>query len=151
MKDEDWTHNGGDLPAAARAAAGGGVYVHVQVEPLGTFMAGDLAGEVRAAWDSLLAALPDGAVAFREGWFSIGAVVAGDRRAAIALGRQVVHDLAPRTRIPPYRVAVVLIAIDPDAPEAALEVDVSDHLHDVDEDAIVWVSGDPSAVTLVKP
>jgi hypothetical protein len=138
-----WTHGGGDLEAAMRALAASGrlgAYVEFRVEPLGTFVAGDLAGDVRAAWDALTPLLPEGAVARREGWFSIGAVIAGDPVTLVALARQVMRILTSRPRTPPYRAAALLVQCDRNDPEIALLVDITAHLDDVEGDVLGWVT-----------
>lgn len=138
-----WTHGGGDLDAAVRALSASGrlgAYLEFRVEPLGTFVAGDLVDDVRAAWDAMVTRLPAGAVARREGWFSIGAVVAGDPVTLVELARGVMRVLTARPRTPPYRAAALCVQVDRDDPEAALLVDVTMHLDDQDGDALGWVT-----------
>jgi hypothetical protein len=140
---ERWTHGGGDLEGAVRALAASGrlgAYVEFRIEPLGTFVAGDLAEDVRAAWDALTGGLPEGAVARREGWFSIGAVVAGDPVKLVELSRAVLRILTARPRTPPYRAAALCVQVDRDDPESALLVDITAHLDDREGDALGWVT-----------
>jgi hypothetical protein len=140
---EKWTHGGGDLEAAVRALAASGrlgAYIEFRIEPLGTFVAGDLAEDVRAAWDALTARLPDGAIARREGWFSIGAVVAGDPVKLVDLSKAVLAVLTTRPRTPPYRAAALCVQVDRDDPDSALLVDITSHLDDKDGDALGWVT-----------
>lgn len=136
-----WTHAGGDLESAVRAMAASarlGAYLELRIEPLGTFVAGDLASDVRAAWDALVPRLPPGSVARREGWFSLGAVVPGDPMALVDIARDVMRVLRERKRVPPYRAAAVLCEVLRDDPEAALQVDVTAALEDVEGDAVGW-------------
>jgi hypothetical protein len=144
MKDgERWTHGGGDLEAAVRALAASGrlgAYMEFRIEPLGTFVAGDLAEDVKAAWEALTPILPDGAVARREGWFAIGAVVAGDPVTLVNLARTVMRVLVARKRQPPYRAAALCCEVDRDDPEAALLIDITSALDDAEGDNIGWVS-----------
>lgn len=139
--EDRWTHAGGDLETAVRALAASarlGAYVELRIEPLGTFVAGDLAADVRAAWDALLPKLPSGSVARREGWFSIGAVVPGDPMTLVDIARDVMRVMRERRRVPPYRAAAVLCEVLRDDPEAALMVDVTSALEDVEGDAVGW-------------
>jgi hypothetical protein len=138
-----WTHGGGDLEAAIRALAASGrlgAYIEFRVEPLGTFVAGDLASDVRAAWDALTPLLPEGAVARREGWFSVGAVIVGDPVTLVDLARAVMKVLTSRPRTPPYRAAALLVEVNRDDPETALLVDITEHLEDIEGDALGWVT-----------
>jgi hypothetical protein len=140
---ERWEHAGGDLDAAVRALAASGrlgAYMEFRIEPLGTFVAGDLVDDVRAAWDAMISRLPAGAVARREGWFAIGAVVAGDPVTLVELARGVMRVLTQRPRTPPYRAAALCVQVDRDDPETALLVDITAHLDDVDGDAMGWVT-----------
>ena len=140
---ERWTHGGGDLEGGVRALAASGrlgAYIEFRIEPLGTFVAGDLAEDVKAAWDALTSRLPDGAVARREGWFSIGAVVAGDPVTLVDIARAVMSVLTARKRTPPYRAAALCVQVDRDDPETALLVDITGHLDDRDGDCLGWVT-----------
>jgi hypothetical protein len=140
---ERWTHGGGDLEAAVKQLSASGrlgAYIEFRVEPLGTFVAGDLAVDVRAAWDAMVPRLPAGAIARREGWFSIGAVAAGDPVTLVELARAVMQVLTARPRTPPYRAAALLVEVDRNDPEAALLVDITGHLDDADGDVVGWVT-----------
>jgi hypothetical protein len=150
--EDRWTHGGGDLESAVRSLAASGklgAYIEFRIEPLGTFVAGDLASDVRAAWDALIPKLPSGAVARREGWFSLGAVVPGDPMSLVDIARDVMRVLRTRKRTPPYRAAAVLCEVLRDDPEAALMVDVTSALEDVEGDAVGW--GIPRRVGMGLP
>ncbi len=140
---DHWSHGGGDLLAAGRALVAGGrlgAYLEIAVEPLGTFVADGLVDDVRACWQALVARLPASAVARRESWFMIGAVVAGDPVALVDLAKQLLDVMKIRPRTPPYRVAMLLIELDPQDPQAALEADCASDLQDVDGDCLGWVT-----------
>jgi hypothetical protein len=129
------------MESAVRALAASGrlgAYVEFRLEPLGTFVAGDLAADVRAAWDTLVPLLPAGAVARREGWFSVGAVIPGDPGTLVEMARKVMRALTARKRMPPFRAGAVLCQVPQDDPEAALLVDVTSALDDVEGDALGW-------------
>jgi hypothetical protein len=139
--EDRWTHEGGDLEGAVRTLAASGrlgAYVELRIEPLGTFVAGDLAADVKAAWEALIPKLPAGSVARREGWFSLGAVVPGDPMTLVDIARDVMRVMRARKRTPPYRAAAVLCEVLRDDPEAALQVDVTSALEDVEGDAVGW-------------
>jgi hypothetical protein len=53
-------------------------------------------------------------------------------------------------RQPPYRVAITIVEIGADEPEAALEVDVAEEFQDVEGDAIGWVAAGTDAVAWVR-
>jgi hypothetical protein len=140
---EMWTHGGGDLATAVRALAASGklgAYLEFRVEPLGTFVAGDLYDDVRAAWDAMVPRLPDDAVARREGWFAIGAVIEGDPVTLVELARGVLAVLTARKRTPPYRAAALCVQIVRADPEIALMVDITGHLDDTEGDVLGWVT-----------
>lgn len=140
---QQWIHGDGDLEAAVRALAASGrlgAYLELRIEPLGTFVAGDLAEDVRAAWDALIPLLPAGAVARREGWFAIGAVVAGDPVTLVELARKSMVAVTARRRTPPFRAAALLVEVVRDDPESALLVDITGALDDVSGDALGWVT-----------
>ncbi len=141
IPDDRWIHAGGDLEAAVRAQAASGrlgAYIEILVEPLGTFVAGDLTTDLKAAWEAMTPLLPVGAVARREGWFSIGAVVAGDPGLLVELARSVMRVLTARKRMPPYRAAALICEIRRDDPEAALLVDASNAIEDTEGDVVGW-------------
>lgn len=140
---DHWSHGGGDLRAAGRALVAGGrlgAYLEIAVEPLGTFVADGLVDDVWACWQALIARLPAGAVARRESWFMIGAVVSGDPVQLVDLGRELLEVMKHRPRTPPYRVAMLLVELDPADPDAAFDADVSGELHDLDGDCLGWVT-----------
>ncbi len=140
---DHWSHGSGELGAAASAMAASGrlgAYLEIAIEPLGTFVANGLVDDVWACWQALIARLPAGAVARRESWFMIGAIVAGDPLELVALAKELVAIMKQRPRTPPYRVAILLVELDRTDPEAALLADVSDELHDLDGDCIRWVT-----------
>jgi len=140
---EAWQYGGGNLEDAVRTLAASGrlgAYVELRIEPLGTFVAGDLSEDVAAAWRALVPLLPEGAVARRLAWFAIGAVVAGDPGTLVDMARAVMRVMTARPRSPPYRAAALLVQVDRQDPEAALLVDITAHLDDVEGDVVGWVT-----------
>lgn len=140
---DHWSHGGGELlPAARTMVAKGtlGAYLELAVEPLGTFVADGLVDDVWACWQAMIARLPAGAVARRESWFMIAAVVPGDPLALVDLAKELLAFMKQRPRTPPYRVWSLLVEIDREDPEVAFLVDVSDELHDIDGDCLGWVT-----------
>jgi hypothetical protein len=140
---DHWSHGGGDLLAAGRALVAGGrlgAYLEIAVEPLGTFVADGLVDDVWACWQALLARLPAGAVARRESWFMIGAVIGGDPIALVELATALLDVMKTRPRSPPYRVAMLLVEIDREDPEAAFAADCASDLQDIDGDCLGWVT-----------
>ena len=138
---DHWTHGGGDLLAAGRALGGRlGAYLEITVEPLGTFVADGLVEDVWACWQALIARLPTGAVARRESWFMLGAVLTGDPVALVDLAKELIAIMKQRPRTPPYRVAMLLVEVDPADPEAAFAADLAGELQDLDGDCLGWVT-----------
>lgn len=140
---DHWTHGGGDLNAAGRSLVAGGrlgAYLEITVEPLGTFVADGLVDDVWACWQAMIARLPAGAVARREAWFMIGAVVTGDPVALVDLAKELLAIMKQRPRSPPFRVAMLLVELDPADPEAALAADLAGELRDIDGDCLGWVT-----------
>ncbi len=140
---EHWSHGGGELLAAGRelvARGSLGAYFEIAVEPLGTFVADGLVDDVWACWQALIARLPAKAVARRESWFMIGAVIPGDPVALVDLANELLGIMKQRPRTPPYRVTALLVEIDRADPEVAFLVDMAHELHDIDGDCLGWVT-----------
>jgi hypothetical protein len=140
---EHWSHGGGDLAAAGRALVASGrlgAYLEIAVEPLGTFVADGLVDDVWACWQALIARLPADAVAKREAWFMIGAVLSGDPVALVDLAKELLAIMKQRPRTPPYRVAILLVELDAADPEAAFAADLAGELQDLDGDCVGWVT-----------
>lgn len=131
-----WFVGDGDLLGAAeriasRGHAGALVRVHAREHV-------DGASTVRAAWLSMLEALPEGAVAARTGWAHFEAVVDGDEGVVGPIGAAVLRRLVHVVGITP-RWAVTLVALRAGRVDRAFVCDPGYDLARLSPCALAWV------------